>query len=87
MVVISVDPPIRKGQTFYPHLLAQFDSDETVEPFELDITDEQLAAKNREVGLANVAFIPISEELCAEDFGGSMTCGHQGKLEQDVSCN
>ncbi|KAK9813590.1 hypothetical protein WJX73_008969 [Symbiochloris irregularis] len=49
VVVISVDPPIRKGQTFYQHLLAQFDSDEQMEPFELDITDEQLAAKNKDL--------------------------------------
>ena len=32
--VIALDPPIRKGQTFYPHILAMFNDDEhlTVEP-------------------------------------------------------
>lgn len=47
VVVISVDPPIRKGQTFYAHLLCQFGSDED-SAFDLDITDEQLAAKNKD---------------------------------------
>lgn len=32
--IIALDPPIRKGQTFYPHILAMFNDDEhlTVEP-------------------------------------------------------
>uniref|UniRef100_A0A1D1ZTD4 FACT complex subunit SSRP1 n=1 Tax=Auxenochlorella protothecoides TaxID=3075 RepID=A0A1D1ZTD4_AUXPR len=49
LVVISLDPPIRKGQTFYPHILCQFPSDEQA-TLELDITDEALAAKNEKNG-------------------------------------
>lgn len=39
----------RKGQTFYPHILCQFPSDEQA-TLELDITDEALAAKNEKNG-------------------------------------
>ncbi|KAL4426532.1 hypothetical protein ABPG77_008390 [Micractinium sp. CCAP 211/92] len=49
LVVISLDPPIRKGQTFYNHILCQFPSDEEAE-VELDISDEALAAKNEKCG-------------------------------------
>ncbi|KAG1680758.1 hypothetical protein FOA52_008091 [Chlamydomonas sp. UWO 241] len=49
LVVVSLDPPIRKGQTYYTHLLCQFptDADENIE---LDITADQLAAKNEKCG-------------------------------------
>ncbi|PSC71373.1 FACT complex subunit SSRP1 [Micractinium conductrix] len=49
LVVISLDPPIRKGQTFYNHILCQFPSDEEAE-VELDIGDDALAAKNEKCG-------------------------------------
>ncbi|GAX76261.1 hypothetical protein CEUSTIGMA_g3705.t1 [Chlamydomonas eustigma] len=49
LVVISLDPPIRKGQTFYTHVLCQFPS-EAEETIELDITPEQLVAKNEKCG-------------------------------------
>mmetsp|Transcript_4974 Transcript_4974/g.10722 ORF Transcript_4974/g.10722 Transcript_4974/m.10722 type:complete len:694 (-) Transcript_4974:634-2715(-) len=49
LVVISLDPPIRKGQTYYTHVLCQFPSQEE-ETIELDITPEQLAAKNEKCG-------------------------------------
>ncbi|KAL3141436.1 hypothetical protein ABBQ32_005004 [Trebouxia sp. C0010 RCD-2024] len=45
LVVISLDPPIRKGQTYYPHILCQFNNDDELN-IELDITEEQLEAKN-----------------------------------------
>ena len=45
LVIISLDPPIRKGQTYYAHLLCQFNNDEDVN-ISLEISDEQLAAKN-----------------------------------------
>ena len=48
LVVISLDPPIRKGQTYYPHILCQFNNDEELN-VELDITEEQLEAKNEKV--------------------------------------
>ena len=48
LVVISLDPPIRKGQTYYAHLLCQFNNDEDAS-VSLEITDEQLAAKNATV--------------------------------------
>ena len=48
LVVISLDPPIRKGQTHYYHILVQFPSDEERQ-VELEISDEALAAKNEKV--------------------------------------
>jgi len=49
LVVLSLDPPIRKGQTFYPHVLFQFHNDD-VEEVHLNLTDEQLAKKNEANG-------------------------------------
>ncbi|GFR39904.1 hypothetical protein Agub_g409 [Astrephomene gubernaculifera] len=49
LVVISLDPPIRKGQTYYAHLLCQFPTDDDI-TVELDITEEALAAKNEKNG-------------------------------------
>ena len=48
LVVVSLDPPIRKGQTYYPHILVQFPSDEE-RSVQLDLSDEALAAKNEKV--------------------------------------
>lgn len=48
LVVVSLDPPIRKGQTYYPHILCQFNNDDELN-IELDITEEQLEAKNEKV--------------------------------------
>ena len=53
LVVISLDPPIRKGQTYYPHILCQFNNDEELN-VELDITEEQLEAKNEKVHFASL---------------------------------
>uniref|UniRef100_A0A7S0WQ82 FACT complex subunit SSRP1 n=1 Tax=Chlamydomonas leiostraca TaxID=1034604 RepID=A0A7S0WQ82_9CHLO len=49
LVVVSLDPPIRKGQTYYTHILCQFPSEEEAS-IELDITPETLAAKNEKCG-------------------------------------
>eukprot|EP00252_Welwitschia_mirabilis_P021283 TRINITY_DN5415_c0_g1_i1.p1 TRINITY_DN5415_c0_g1~~TRINITY_DN5415_c0_g1_i1.p1 ORF type:complete len:652 (+),score=167.25 TRINITY_DN5415_c0_g1_i1:276-2231(+) len=43
-VVISLDPPIRKGQTFYPHIVMQFVTEEVAE-CTLSISEELLASK------------------------------------------
>ncbi|QDZ20900.1 SSRP1 domain-containing structure-specific recognition protein [Chloropicon primus] len=45
LVVLSLDPPIRKGQTFYPHVLFQFHNDD-MEEVHLNLSDEQLQKKN-----------------------------------------
>lgn len=45
VVAISLDPPIRRGQTQYPHILCQFQSDEDT-TIELDISEEALTARN-----------------------------------------
>ena len=47
-VAIALDPPIRKGQTYYHHVLVQFSKDEDIS-VALDIGDELLAAKNEKV--------------------------------------
>jgi structure-specific recognition protein 1 len=45
LVAVCLDPPIRKGQTFYNTMLCQFHNDEEI-TVGVDLTDEQLAAKN-----------------------------------------
>ena len=45
IVAISLDPPIRKGNTYYPFIICQFSNDEE-RTLELDISDEALKAKN-----------------------------------------
>lgn len=61
LVVISLDPPIRKGQTYYPHILCQFNNDDELN-IELDITEEQLEAKNEKVGRLHLPFLaPIAD--------------------------
>ncbi|GIL87416.1 hypothetical protein Vretifemale_15530 [Volvox reticuliferus] len=49
LVVISLDPPIRKGQTYYAHLLCQFPTEDDI-TVELDISEEALTAKNEKNG-------------------------------------
>lgn len=46
-VVITLDPPIRKGQTFYPHIILQFSADDTLE-IDLTISEELLATKYKD---------------------------------------
>ena len=48
LIVISLDPPIRKGQTHYPHILIQFPSDEETST-DLSISDEVFEAKKEAV--------------------------------------
>lgn len=50
-VAIALDPPIRKGQTYYHHVLVQFSKDEDLS-VSLDISDELFAAKNEKVPTA-----------------------------------
>jgi hypothetical protein len=49
-VVIGLDPPIRKGQTYYSYLLCQFNNADEI-GLELNISDELLAQKNEKVGV------------------------------------
>jgi len=41
ILVVSLDPPLRRGHTSYPHILMQFPSEQEVS-VDLDVTDEQL---------------------------------------------
>ncbi len=59
LVVVSLDPPIRKGQTHYYHILVQFPSDEERQ-IELELSDEALAAKNEKVRGAHKMYACIS---------------------------
>uniref|UniRef100_A0A7S0RR61 FACT complex subunit SSRP1 n=1 Tax=Pyramimonas obovata TaxID=1411642 RepID=A0A7S0RR61_9CHLO len=44
VVVLSLDPPIRQGKTFYNHVLLQFPEDEELE-IQLDVEEEVLKTK------------------------------------------
>ncbi|CAK9861893.1 unnamed protein product [Sphagnum jensenii] len=46
-VVITLDPPIRKGQTFYPHIVLQFPSEEIAE-CALSMNEELLNTKYKD---------------------------------------
>ncbi|KAJ0985546.1 hypothetical protein J5N97_003902 [Dioscorea zingiberensis] len=46
-VVVTLDPPIRKGQTLYPHIVLQFETDAVVESA-LSMSDELLATKYKD---------------------------------------
>eukprot|EP00245_Coleochaete_scutata_P004557 TRINITY_DN17273_c0_g1_i1.p1 TRINITY_DN17273_c0_g1~~TRINITY_DN17273_c0_g1_i1.p1 ORF type:complete len:663 (+),score=213.11 TRINITY_DN17273_c0_g1_i1:162-2150(+) len=46
-VVVTLDPAIRKGQTLYPHVVLQFQS-EAITEVALSITDEQLETKYKD---------------------------------------
>ncbi|CAM6091136.1 unnamed protein product [Calypogeia fissa] len=46
-VVITLDPPIRKGQTFYPHIVLQFPSEEITE-CSLSIQEDLLTTKYKD---------------------------------------
>lgn len=67
-VVISLDPPIRKGQTFYPHIVLQFATEELAER-ELSISEELLNSKFKDrlessyKGLSHEVFIQILRGL------------------------
>lgn len=49
LVAVSLDHPIRKGQTSYNHIICQFPSEEETSLM-LDISEEALAAKNEKCG-------------------------------------
>ncbi|XP_072999082.1 FACT complex subunit SSRP1-like [Typha latifolia] len=46
-VVVTLDPPIRKGQTLYPHIVIQFETDLVVER-DLLLSEELLATKYKD---------------------------------------
>ncbi|KAF8390255.1 hypothetical protein HHK36_024780 [Tetracentron sinense] len=46
-VVVTLDPPIRKGQTLYPHIVLQFETDNVVEST-LSINDDLLNTKYKD---------------------------------------
>ncbi|QCD92562.1 structure-specific recognition protein 1 [Vigna unguiculata] len=46
-VIISLDPPIRKGQTLYPHIVMQFETDYVVQS-ELAITEDLYNSKYKD---------------------------------------
>ncbi|KQK07178.1 hypothetical protein BRADI_2g33580v3 [Brachypodium distachyon] len=46
-VVITLDPPIRKGQTLYPHIVIQFQT-EVVAEMDLKLSEEVLAEKYKD---------------------------------------
>ncbi|XP_042509917.1 FACT complex subunit SSRP1 [Macadamia integrifolia] len=46
-VVVTLDPPIRKGQTLYPHIVLQFETDNVVES-QLSINEDLLNTKYKD---------------------------------------
>ncbi|KAJ9683614.1 hypothetical protein PVL29_019260 [Vitis rotundifolia] len=46
-VVVTLDPPIRKGQTLYPHIVMQFETDYVVQS-ELSLSEELLNTKYKD---------------------------------------
>ncbi|KAF3444756.1 hypothetical protein FNV43_RR14449 [Rhamnella rubrinervis] len=46
-VVVTLDPPIRKGQTLYPHIVLQFETDYVVQS-DLSIADDLLNTKYKD---------------------------------------
>ncbi|XP_077217969.1 high mobility group [Tasmannia lanceolata] len=46
-VVVTLDPPIRKGQTLYPHIVLQFETDYVIER-SLSVSDDLLATKYKD---------------------------------------
>ncbi|KAL3374573.1 hypothetical protein AABB24_006183 [Solanum stoloniferum] len=47
LVVITLDPPIRKGQTLYPHIVLQFETDNVVD-LSLALSEDLLNTKYKE---------------------------------------
>lgn len=67
-VIITLDPPIRKGQTLYPHIVLQFETDYVVDT-ELSISEDLLRTKYKDKlepsykGLIHEVFIIILRGL------------------------
>ncbi|KAM7508058.1 hypothetical protein LguiA_018511 [Lonicera macranthoides] len=67
-VVVTLDPPIRKGQTLYPHIVLQFETDYVVEST-LSLNDDLLMTKYKDKlepsykGLIHEVFILILRGL------------------------
>ena len=49
VLVMTLSPPIRRGQTFYPHVLIQFHNDD-VASVQLEISDEDFQQKREKCG-------------------------------------
>ncbi|MEW5299939.1 MAG: hypothetical protein WDW36_002908 [Sanguina aurantia] len=49
VVILSLDPPIRKGHTYYAHLQCQFPNDEEA-TIDLEMSAEAIAARNEKLG-------------------------------------
>ncbi|KQK03080.1 hypothetical protein BRADI_2g05430v3 [Brachypodium distachyon] len=70
MVVVTLDPPIRKGQTLYPHIVIQFET-ETVVEINVKLSTELLAEKYKDrleesyQGLIHEVFIKVLRGLSA----------------------
>ncbi|KAL3342868.1 hypothetical protein AABB24_026752 [Solanum stoloniferum] len=68
LVVITLDPPIRKGQTLYPHIVLQFETDNVVD-LSLALSEDLLNTKYKErlltgyKGLINGIFTQILRGL------------------------
>ncbi|KAL0431696.1 UNVERIFIED_CONTAM: FACT complex subunit SSRP1 [Sesamum radiatum] len=67
-VVVTLDPPIRKGQTLYPHIVMQFETDSVIDTT-LSIKEDLYNAKYKDKlklehkGLAHEIFITILRGL------------------------
>ncbi|KAL7168522.1 hypothetical protein ACSBR2_038869 [Camellia fascicularis] len=67
-VVVTLDPPIRKGQTLYPHIVLQFETDYMVEST-LSMNEDLLNSKYKDKlepsykGLIHEVFILIMRSL------------------------
>ncbi|KDP32596.1 hypothetical protein JCGZ_13146 [Jatropha curcas] len=46
-VIVTLDPPIRKGQTLYPHIVLQFDTDNVIQS-SLSINEDLLSTKYKD---------------------------------------
>ncbi|KAG6741711.1 hypothetical protein POTOM_054989 [Populus tomentosa] len=68
--VVTLDPPIRKGQTLYPHIVLQFDTDFVVQS-NLSMSEDLLYTKYKDKlepsykGLIHEVFTTIMLGLCA----------------------
>ena len=64
--VIALDPPIRKGQTFYPHILAMFNDDDhlTVEPnLAADMKDKFPTLESTYDGSSGEVFVRVLKNM------------------------
>lgn len=86
-VVITLDPPIRKGQTFYPHIVLQFPSEEIAE-CTLSMPEELLNAKYK--NLLQPAYKDLSHDVFTQILrglsGAKVTRPGKFRSSQDGYC-